>query len=244
MKFSINIVGWSARAPGLKADNDWLAWAQQSKTINSSAPLEKLTNLPMMIARRLNSGSRLALDAALELYSRYQPDALLFTCRHGELERNFRILTSLAKSSPLSPTDFAMSVHNSAVGNLAIMLKTPLITTSLSAGKDTFHQGIIEALALLNDGFKRVLLVDFDGEIPEFYRPHTSIHWPFSCAFVVEKGSTYRCHFTTQDIEEMVDYSPSPLTQSLDFLRCYLAEQEDFRISSRRSTWHWQIKGK
>ncbi len=71
---------------------------------------------------------------------------MVFTSRHGELERNFRILQALATGQDLSPTDFAMSVHNSAVGNLTIAAQQPIVSSSLSAGLDTFQQGLCEVI--------------------------------------------------------------------------------------------------
>lgn len=37
---------------------------------------------------------------------RHQPDAVLYTSRHGELERNYRIVHALATEQALSQTDF------------------------------------------------------------------------------------------------------------------------------------------
>ncbi len=88
-------------------------------------------------------------------------DAVVYTSRHGKLERNYRILHALATDQAVSPTDFAMSVHNSAVGNLTIAARQPIVSSSLSAGLDTFQQGLCEVLCLLQAGYSRVLLVDY-----------------------------------------------------------------------------------
>lgn len=80
----------------------------------------------MMTARRLSSGSKLAVECGLAMLRRHEIDAVLYTSRHGELERNYRILHALAMEQAISPTDFALSVHNSAVGNLTIAAKKRL----------------------------------------------------------------------------------------------------------------------
>lgn len=46
----------------------------------------------MMTARRLNSGSKLAVDCGLSMLRKHAIDAVVYTSRHGELERNYRIL--------------------------------------------------------------------------------------------------------------------------------------------------------
>ncbi|MDK7227501.1 beta-ketoacyl synthase chain length factor, partial [Lactobacillus iners] len=96
---------------------------------------------------------------------------------------------ALAMEQALSPTDFALSVHNSAVGNLTIAAKQPVVSSSLSAGRDTFQQGLCEVMCLLQAGYQRVLMVDFDGFLPEFYHPRLPPQmptWPYAVAFVIE----------------------------------------------------------
>ncbi|VTP60563.1 Uncharacterised protein [Serratia rubidaea] len=103
-------------------------------------------------------------------------DLAIFTSRHGELERTHKILQHLHQKQPLSPTDFAMSVHNTAAGWLTIIAKNTLPTTSLAAGEDSFQQGMIEAQGVLASGAAtRVLLVDFDGALPEVYQPFVAL---------------------------------------------------------------------
>lgn len=123
MKFTLNITDWQALAPGLSEAQQWQAWSRQPWAIDPAAPLAKLSELPMMTARRLSSGSKLAVECGLAMLRRHQPDAVLYTSRHGELERNYRIVHALATEQALSPTDFALSVHNSSVGNLTIAAK-------------------------------------------------------------------------------------------------------------------------
>ncbi len=120
MKFTLNITDWQSLAPGLSEAQQWQAWSRQPWAIDPAAPLAKLSELPMMTARRLSSGSKLAVECGLAMLRRHQPDAVLYTVGHGELERNYRIVHALATEQALSPTDFALSVHNSSVGNLTV----------------------------------------------------------------------------------------------------------------------------
>lgn len=103
MKFTLTLIDWQARAPGLSDADEWQAWSRRSDAIDPAAPLAKLTDLPMMTARRLNSGSRLAVDLGLMMLRKHRIDAVVYSSRHGELERNFRILRALAAEQPVSP---------------------------------------------------------------------------------------------------------------------------------------------
>lgn len=237
MKFTLTLIDWQARAPGLSDADEWQAWSRRSDAIDPAAPLAKLTDLPMMTARRLNSGSRLAVDLGLMMLRKHRIDAVVYSSRHGELERNFRILQALEAEQPVSPTDFAMSVHNSAVGNLTIAARQPVVSSSVSAGMDTFQQSLCDVLSLLHAGYSRVLLVDFDGLLPDFYHaglPPQMPVWPYALALVIEAGNTLSC-------ETHVNRTPEEpaLPQSLQFLRHYLRDERQFTLPGERLLWQW-----
>lgn len=237
MKLAFNIVDWQASAPGLSESDAWQVWGKSLSDIDITAPLAKSRHLPMMTARRLASGSRLAVDCALAMLSRQKVDALVFSSRHGELERNFRILTALAERESLSPTDFAMSVHNSAVGNTTIAAQQPLVSSSVSAGYDSFSQALIEVASLHHAGYQRVALVDFDGLIPEFYHTHLegeTVNMPFAVGLLLEAGSQIQCETAPCRMSE-----PQVLPQGLAFLHSWLSEQQTFTVAGERLAWHW-----
>jgi len=237
MKFALNITDWRAMAPGLNESIQWHQWSRHPHAIDPAAPQGKLSELPMMTARRLSSGSKLAVECGLAMLRRHAIDAVLYTSRHGELERNYRILHALATEQALSPTDFALSVHNSAVGNLTIAAKQPVVASSLSAGRDTFQQGLCEVIGLLHAGYQRVLLVDFDGFLPEFYHPRLPANmptWPYAMALVCEAGSGWQCQTQTAHAG-----AETALPQSLLFLQNYLQNADAFTLPGERVQWHW-----
>ncbi|HDR2159772.1 TPA: beta-ketoacyl synthase chain length factor [Enterobacter cancerogenus] len=237
MKFTLNIIDWQASAPGLSNADAWQAWSRQSLSIDPAAPLAKLTELPMMTARRLNSGSKLAVDIGLSMLRKHSIDAVVYCSRHGELERNYRILHALATEQPVSPTDFAMSVHNSAVGNLTITARQPIVSSSVSAGLDTFQQGLCEVLSLLHAGYTRILLVDFDGTLPAFYHaalPPQMPTWPFALGLVIEAGDALAC-----ETQRGSDGTEPALPQSLLFLQQYLRDAPQFTVPGERLLWRW-----
>ncbi|MEA9390026.1 beta-ketoacyl synthase chain length factor [Acerihabitans sp. TG2] len=241
MNIALNILDWQASAPGLSTHDHWRKWSLIAPAISADAPLPNCPNLPMMTARRLSAGSRLAVDNGLALLRRHQPEAVVFTSRHGELERNQRILDALAQQHPLSPTDFTMSVHNAAVGSLTIVGNAPLVSTSLSAGEDSFQQGLVEALVLIKSGYQRVLLVDFDNHIPAFYHPLMASgtpNYPYATALLLTAGETLHC------VSQPLEGKPLPrvLPQSLRFLHSWLSGKREFSITGERLRWRWSCQ--
>lgn len=238
MKLAYTLIDWHAMAPGLDLVSDWQHWAQQPPLIDATQPLAKSQFLPMMTARRLSNGSRAAVECGLALLSRQQVDAVVFTSRHGELERNLRILTALAHQQALSPTDFAMSVHNSAVGSLTIAARQSLVATSVAAGMDSFQQGLIEVAALHQAGYQQVLLVDFDGLVPDYYRPWLSqmpFNAPYAVALLLGAGTTWRCQAQPRHTDQT-----DTLPQSLFCLHGLLSQQAVFSIQGERHNWMWE----
>ncbi|WP_409309381.1 beta-ketoacyl synthase chain length factor [Pectobacterium sp. B1J-3] len=238
MRLAFSIIDWQACAPGLSSVDDWLNWSRMPAAINTEQPLDKCRHLPMMMARRLNQGSRLAVDCGLALLRRQTVDAIVFTSRHGELERNLSILSALSENENISPTDFAMSVHNAAVGSLTITAKSPLVSTSIAAGIDSFQQGLIEAKALQVAGYNNILLVDFDGTIPDFYHPHVPANmprYPYAVALLLGHGDDMVCESQPQ-VESHREDSP----QSLLFLHGFLARNPGFSLPGERVDWVWE----
>jgi hypothetical protein len=237
MNLALNIIDWQARAPGLSDTAQWREWACQRHVIDPDAPQAKLTELPMMTARRLSSGSRLAVECGMSMLRRHSIDAVLYTSRHGELERNYRILHALATGQAVSPTDFALSVHNSAVGNLTIAAQQPIVSSSLSAGIDTFQQGLCEVAGLLHAGYQRVLMVDFDGTLPAFYHsglPEAMPTWAYAVALVIEAGDDWQCR-----TQRASAFSEPPLAQSMQFLQHFLRDDAAFTLDGERLQWRW-----
>ncbi|MDW8846622.1 beta-ketoacyl synthase chain length factor [Erwinia sp. MMLR14_017] len=237
MRLAFTLLDWQAMAPGLNEQADWQQWAGGPPEIDVSQPMAKTRFLPMMTARRLMGGSRAAVESGLALLQRQRVDAIVFSSRHGELERNLRILTSLAREEDLSPTDFAMSVHNAAVGSLTIAAAKALVSTSLSAGVDSFQQGLVEVTALHAAGYQQVLLVDFDGAIPEFYHQHLPaemLRSPYAVALLLAAGDCYRCESTPVAQKE-----EGELPQSLLFLHAVLADAATFTLKGDRLNWQW-----
>lgn len=239
MKYSINILDWFAVAPGLSTSQQWFAWANGENALIAEGEIKKSFRIPMMTARRMSMGSRLAVDAGLALMSSHSVEMAIFTSRHGELERTYKILQSLIQQQPVSPTDFSMSVHNTAAGYLTITGDSQIPVTSLAAGADSFQQGLMEAQGMFAAGAKRVMLIDFDGIVPEFYQSKVNVPVPaYAVALLLEAGDILQCTSLAQD-KAMSTSSQHLLPQSLVFLRHWLRGDPEFTVEAEQRKWLW-----
>lgn len=241
MSIQIQVVDWFALAPGLASADDWRLWcSNRMQQVPSGMPLPKCTAIPMMAARRLGNGSRLAVECGLQLYRKYpQTGAFVFSSRHSELKINHQILTCLATGQPVSPTAFTMSVHNSSVGSLSIIAKAPVVTSAVSAGRDSFMQGLFEVLSLFQSGVKTLLYVDFDDNIPACFlaaAPDNMADFPYACAYVLEAGNQLTGEMRA--IRGGTD-AVNPLPQSLQFLQNLVNDNPGFEIASECCQWSW-----
>lgn len=238
MNFSFSIENWYALSSGLSNKTDWQLWSKQPNH-NWDLPLPKSKKIPMMQARRMSEPSRLAVEVGLELIENENIDLAIFTSRHGELERTYRILSTLNQNTEISPTDFALSVHNTASGLLTIIARRTIPITSLSASVDSFQQGLLEALTILNKENKRVLLLDFDGKIPDIYQTKIKQVIPaYAIGYILTKGDQISC----QSIDKKFMTYQTDLPQSLAFLYAYLNKQPQFTLQGSFQDWQWKIK--
>ena len=233
---SFSLQDSQALSPGLVDALDWQAWAQLEQW--PADPLFPATPLlPMMMARRLSQGSRLAVQVGLSLLARHPVDYAIFVSRHGELARSVTLLQALADGQALSPTDFSMSVHNTAAGLSSIQGKAAIPMTSLAAGEGGLMAGFTEAVAALHAGASRVLLVAFEGPVPEFHRPWLPDEAPpHALGLVLQAGDDWRCEGARSVVESAV----RPLPQSLAFWRALLRHESTLTLCNGRQEWTWR----
>jgi hypothetical protein len=234
--FSFSLLDAQALSPGLNQVSQWQQWAEQGLWPDA-APLPPTPLLPMMMARRLSAGARLAVQLGLEMLGRHEIDNAIFVSRHGELARSLTLLQGLAAANPLSPTDFSMSVHNTAAGLCSIQGKAALPMSSLAAGEGGLMAGLTEAVANLQAGYRRVLLVLFEGEIPAFHHPWIPATPPYGIALVLgdeEQGERWHCEGA-----RIHGHAPA-LAQPLAFWRTHLLQQTTCLLGDGRQEWAWR----
>ncbi|MGK4474088.1 beta-ketoacyl synthase chain length factor [Aeromonas molluscorum] len=233
---SFSLLDAQALSPGLNHDTQWQQWAVEGQWPDA-ALLPPTPLLPMMMARRLSAGARLAVQLGLDMLARHPIDNAIFVSRHGELARSMTLLQGLAAAKPLSPTDFSMSVHNTAAGLCSIQGKAALPMSSLAAGEGSLMAGVTEAIANLQAGYRRVLLVFFEGEIPAFHHAWLPATAPYALALVLgdeEEGERWYC-------EGAVALAHTPeLAQPLAFWRARLLQQTTCLLGDGHQEWAWR----
>ncbi|MGL4250390.1 MAG: beta-ketoacyl synthase chain length factor [Aeromonas sp.] len=230
---SFSIIDSCALAPGLSDPEQWQRWAQED-IWPQQAPLVT-THIPMMVARRMSLGGRLAVEVALDIMSRHAVEGAVFASRHGELDRSIALLTALAQTRGLSPTDFSLSVHNTAAGLTSIQGKQPIPMSSLAAGSGTFAAALQEAIGMLADGMDRVLLVAFEGILPSFSQPWLGDEPPpHAVALLLTRGNEWR------GTALAMDAGTTGENTALTCWRALVTSTPQFQISDGRREWLWQ----
>lgn len=236
---SFSLLDAQALSPGLEQASQWQQWANGTQWPEAAQPLPATPLIPMMMARRLSAGARLAVQLGLEMLARHPIDNAIFVSRHGELARSMTLLQGLAAGKPLSPTDFSMSVHNTAAGLCSIQGKAALPISSLAAGEGGLMAGLTEAVANLHAGYKRVLLVAFEGEIPAFHHPWLSARPPYALALVLGNEVTAQGECWHCEGQGALSHSPE-LPQPLAFWRAHLLQQSSCLLGDGRQEWSWR----
>ena len=234
---NFNIAAWRAWAPGLDSVADWQAWSQQPSVLAASNAAPDVSFLPAMQRRRLSRLARMAFSVGWPLAQGHEALPLVFASRHGETPRTFDILSDLAASQPLSPTQFSLSVHNAVIGLWSIMRGETSEMTAIAAAGDGLEHGLIEACALLNEGAPAVLLI-----ITEEQPPHAYAQWiddvpfPYAVGLLLTPGTQWQVSLasTTTGIEK------APWPHSLNLLRHLFDGQASFQHAWKDRVWNWQ----
>jgi len=127
--------------------------------------------IPSAFRRRVTAIGRKALEAAWAILPADGQPRLVLSSRHGEYQRTFGLLTSLAEEGVVSPAEFSLSVHHALVGLLSIATANRSGHTAIAAGPHSFGYGLLEAAACVIEDGGPVLLLHFDEPLPDIYDP-------------------------------------------------------------------------
>lgn len=239
MDFSLNIEDYSARAFGLNTKEQFASLSSGEIEADLTAANPKPANIPMMTARRLSMGCRMAVDIGIELLKAHVDiDAVIYSSATGEEEHNYKVLESAAKGIDCSPTDFSMSVHNTGVGNFTILSKKKIPSNSVSAGIDSFMMALTDAYVMLTSGYRKILVVDYNVSIPPFFKNYLKKDfpdYPYSVGVVVTNGKN--CKLSTAPLNEKSD---NQFPVSLNFLLNFI-KKESFSLKGERLLWNIKL---
>lgn len=103
-----------------------------------------LSQIPMMMRRKLSPVGKIALSTLLQCYDG-DDVKLTYASRYGELERVVKLIKQEHEENEISPIGFSFSVHNSTIGLFSLMNKIHSPYNSISAGENSFCLGLLDA---------------------------------------------------------------------------------------------------
>jgi hypothetical protein len=234
-----SIASHAAWAPGVETKEAWLAWSKECRAIAGCGEPPVRAMAPLL-RRRAGSLNRMALEVAYRCLGSVKDVPTIFASRHGEASRSFELLLDLAAGQPISPASFGLSVHNATGGLFSIARHDHANDIALAAGQSTVEHAVIEACGLLADGESRVLLVVYDGPLPEVYAAFQDCREePFAWAWLMEAPGDNA--FSLSWMAALANDSPSggELPPGLEVLRFYLREDASLQRTCDGLRWLW-----
>lgn len=146
----------------------WCHWSVDSSS-GDGLTEPPLPQVPAIQRRRMTSLGKAAMHVAFGIEHAHPDIPLIFASRHGDLSRSISLLEELTSGSPVSPTQFGLSVHNSIGALHGILTRHTGPYTAIAAGEETPEQAFHEACGLLDDGARAVRVVYYDAPPPAPY---------------------------------------------------------------------------
>jgi hypothetical protein len=198
-----------------------------------------------MIRRRLSKLTKLAFEVALtvnpvdDTSSDQQPIDTIFASRHGDLHKTLGLLQQVAHQEALSPTQFALSVHNAIIGQLSLFCQNRAGSNAIAAGVDSLHYAVLEAAARLHieTELEQVLVLYADEPVPEVYQTFCQEPaQPVALALLLSRNQGEKLSFQRQSMPSQEATEQQPL-QLLPFLQ---RQVDTLGIAGRQCQWLWQ----
>ena len=197
-----------------------------------------------MARRRVEKLGRPAFQVAQWCQGEARGFPLIFASRHGDPGRGADLLTSLAKNEPLSPTSFALSVHNAIGAQYSIIRGDPANVSAISNGLFTVEAAVVEAVTLLGE-HAEVMIVVYDASPPPIYAAmYDEPAADFAFAWRIARG-------TTLSLESRSPPHPDPLPRGgegekraalphgLSVLRFFLGTEPSYTRGDGLTGWKW-----
>jgi hypothetical protein len=198
----------------------------------------------MMMRRRLSPfGQRLV--NAIAACAKGSPTArYVLSTRHGEISRALNILKDIGAETLPSPTDFSMAIHHALLGLLSIHSDNRMGHTALSAGRDSFAAGLLEAaMCVAEQPEQPVILVHADEPLPAEYdafREGDDTSLPLIVALAIGRPTGAPGEDVSLQLVPHATGEVSSAAMATDFLRFFLSNASSAHVAGRRSDWIWR----
>lgn len=244
MKFAIS--DWQAVSPFHQTKEDWQKWIVRGQKVTDLLPIEiDLSFLPAIKRRRLSSVARLMFAAAWPLLAEDVNCPVVFVSHDGEINRSFQLWHSLLKSEELSPTSFALSVHNAVAGQWSLIRTDMSENVAICAQCNGLELGVMEALGLLCDGADQVLVAVVDDPISiEFEVDVERAPFALALALVITKGDAVSLTFMPSQPETRNSQNKKAIcyySSTIEWIVQQIMSQPVRNQDDIQGVWQWQI---
>jgi hypothetical protein len=241
---TFGIRDWFAWKPGRETRAAWRSTSAGAITSpDAQSENNPISTPPMMLRRRMSGFGQKVVGAAMMAQSTRQA-RYVFASRHGEFATTLRLLEDLYNRSMPSPADFSMSVHHALAGLLSIQTGNKAGHTTISAGRDTFGYGLLEAVTSVLEGpDQSTLLVSYDEPLPAMYGKFQQAdegNLPLVVVFDIVSAACAGCQFSLS-IESTenaaVKEADLEIPMGQRFLDYYLSDRPNLRLGGDSQTW-------
>ncbi|MBM4384412.1 MAG: beta-ketoacyl synthase chain length factor [Deltaproteobacteria bacterium] len=196
--------------------------------------------LPPLVRRRCDDVTRAMLHVAHECASAAQIEACacVFASRHASLTALVELLDSITTGRALSPNTFSHSVHNAPAGVFSVWAKNRSACSSISAGRESFVCGLVEALGLLAREPERDVLLVCGDEFPLApLTPHADVLAPTHAVALLlgESGDGAPLVLALDSVTERAESPAEP--DELAFVRWWSGPEASLTLVHETRRW-------
>lgn len=217
----------------------WAGWIGPGEEMVLGGALSERPPLPASLRRRVTAIGRKALEAAWAVLPTDGAPRLVLASRHGEYTRTFGLLVSLDQDGEVSPAEFSLAVHHALAGLLSIATGNREGHTAVSAGRDSFGYGLLEAATFVAEQSIPALLFYYDEPLPTEYVPVVAHDFtvPMVLAMLLVPSSWPQTHSVEVSLETLTDIEGECLAQT--FLEVLQNGGEAVGQGGRHA-WRWR----
>lgn len=210
---------------GLSDTRDLALWASNKLSLPEDFTPPKPQYYPRVQLRRLSPFSRVAMHCLDMPQALSKNLPLVFASQHGDLAKTVTLIKNTALGEDLSPTQFALSVHNATTGLFSIATDNTAATTTISAGENTFLEGLVEASMQCQQEKTSVIYNYCDFDVPLEYRQYEQKK-PARCITLILSSQNETNNQATIELALRNNQSKAETTSdlSLSFIKQFYAQ--------------------
>ena len=187
-----------------------------------------LTHIAPIERRRLSKGARFCISLLKEC----DEMPVIFSSKHGEINRCFSLQSSLAKLEPLSPASFCISVHNAIVAQNAIFAKNRAEISAISTNL-SLENGILNAVTKFDEFDKIAIISYFESINNELMNENDLI---YAILVVVEKGKNFSIEISPNNEPNLANLTKN---SDFEFLLNLKNHKKSWVTKEQDLSWKW-----